>query len=183
MPHSPFGHTHERGDCYATWYAKRKAEKLVEPLELTEFDQDDIEQSLILGLLERWPKFDPSVCKPKEFITWAIKRAVADQIREQRRRLKFEPTEVEPLEDLLADDEEDLPTSCVCEDHAPVLDRAMDIQEAMSRLPPEIQEVGRLLMTYTVVETAQKLGVSRRTVRDRMERLRDALTTAGLAPA
>lgn len=183
MPHSPFGHAHERGDCYATWYAKRKAEKLVEPLELTEFDQDDVEQSLLLGLLERWPKFDPSVCKPKPFITWAIKRAVADQIREQRRRLKFEPTEVEPLEDLLADEEEALPADYVSEDLAQVLDRAMDIQETLSKLPPEIQEVGRMLMSHNVVETAQELGLSRRTVRDRMEKLQEALTSAGFAHA
>ena len=53
MPSSPFGHPHKKGKCYATWYAKKKARELVGHFGFTSSDQDDIEQSLLLSLMER----------------------------------------------------------------------------------------------------------------------------------
>ena len=179
MPPSPFGHSHKRGDCYATWYANKKASALVGEFGFTESDTDDIEQSLIVGLLERWPKFNPKECSAKEFISWAIGRAVADQIREQQRRHEFEPTENEPIEQLYGDKGQLLPSSCMHADHVPQIDRSIDLEQVLASLPPEIQAVGELLMTGNITNAARELGISRRTVRDRMEKLRIALEAAG----
>lgn len=179
MPPSPFGHSHRQGDCYATWYAHKKAVGLIGCFGFSETDVDDIEQSLIVGLLERWPKFNPKECSAKEFISWAIGRTVADQIREQQRRHEFEPTETEPIEQLFDDEEQPLPSSGLYEDHVPHIDRSIDLAQILTSLPPEIQAVGELLMSGNITNAARELGISRRTVRDRMQKLRLALEAAG----
>lgn len=179
MPPSPFGHSHKHGDCYATWYAKKKAGELAGQCGFSRSDEEDIEQSLLLGLLERWPKFNSDECSPNEFISWAIGRGVADLIRDQQRRREFEPTETQPIEHLLRSEDEAVPANCVEEDHAPHLDLQMDLEEILSDLPPEIEQVGRLLMTGNISQAARQLGISRRTVRDRVQKLREALVAAG----
>ena len=58
MNDSPFGLAHQHGDCYATWYAKKKAAELIGHFKFNESDREDIEQTLLLKLIERWPRFD-----------------------------------------------------------------------------------------------------------------------------
>ncbi len=180
MPSSPFGHPHKKGKCYATWYAKKKARELVGHFGFTSSDQDDIEQSLLLSLMERWPKYEASECSPQEFISWAIGKGVAEQVREQQARNRFEPTDGLSLEDLVNDEDELLPASCVQADHAPVIDLSLDIEQVLANLPPDVQETARLLKTENISETARQLGVSRRTIRDRMRIIGQALVRAGI---
>lgn len=179
MSDSPFGHSHQHGDCYAAWYAKKKAQELAGQCGFSRSDGDDIEQSLLLGLMERWPKFNPEECSPKEFISWAIGRGVADLIRDQQRRHEFEPTETQPIERLLSDDAVSIPASCVEDDPVPHLDLKIDLETILATLPPEIEQVGRLLMSGNISQAARELGISRRTVRDRVQKLREALQAAG----
>ncbi len=183
MPSSPFGHPHTKGACYATWYAKKKSKELVGHFGFTSSDRDDIEQQLLLSLLERWPKFNPAECSPQEFISWAIGRAVADLIREQQRRLEAVPTEGLPVEELLNDEEGSLPAGCIQPDPAPAIELSLDVEFVLSRLPPEIQETARELKTGNVCEVARRLGVSRRTVRNRLQVIREAFERAGYGDA
>ena len=183
MPSSPFGHAHAKGGCYATWYAKKKSKELVGHFGFTSSDQDDIEQQLLLSLLERWPKFNPQECSALEFISWAIGRAVADLIREQQRRQNAEPTQCQPVDELIADDEASLPAACIESDPVPAIDLVLDIEVVLLRLPPQVQETARELKTGNVCEVARRLGLSRRTVRSRLQLIRQAFEQAGYGDA
>lgn len=183
MPSSPFGHPHTKGACYATWYAQKKARVLVGHFGFTSSDQEDIQQQLLLSLLERWPKFNPAESSPQEFISWAIGRIVADLIRDQQRRHAAEPTQCQPIDELINDEEASLPASCIESDPVPVIDLALDIEVVLSRLPPAVQETARELRTGNISEVARRLGLSRRTIRDRVRLLREAFVRAGYGDA
>ncbi|MBL8810625.1 MAG: sigma-70 family RNA polymerase sigma factor [Planctomycetaceae bacterium] len=183
MPSSPFGHPHRKGPCYATYYAKKKAHELVGHFGFTSSDQDDLEQSLLVSLMERWPKYEASECTPQEFISWAIGKGVAEQVRERQARNHFEPTDGLSLEDLINDEEELLPASCVQADHAHAIDLSVDIEQVLASLPPDVQKTARLLMTENMSEAARKSGVSRRTIRDRARIIREAFERAGYGDA
>lgn len=183
MPSSPFGHPHTQGACYATWYAEKKARVLVGHFGFTASDQEDIQQLLLLALLERWPKFNSAEISPQEFISWAIGRTVAELIRQQQRRQAAEPTQYQPIDELLNDEEASLPAACIEADPTPAIDLALDIEVVLSRLPPAVQETARELRTGNISEVARRLGLSRRTIRDRVRQLREAFVRAGYGDA
>ncbi len=183
MPQSPFGHPHAQGKCYATWYVKKKARELTGHFGFTSSDRDDLEQSLFVSLMERWPKFHADECTPQEFISWAIGRGVADLIRERQQRNAAEPTEGLPLEELFKDEDEQLPTGCVQADHVPSVELSLDVEHILSRLPSEIQDTARRLMEGNVCQVARQTGLSRRTIRDRARIIREAFEAAGYGAA
>ena len=182
MPSSPFDHPHRKGRCYATWFAKRKSFELVGHFGFTKSDQDDLEQQLLLSLMERWPKFNPAECSANEFISWAIGRAVRDLVREQQSRNEHLPTECDPIEDVIGDEEELLPPQCVQADHAPAVDLSVDVAKALAHLPSEVRNTAQRLMVNNVSDVARELGVSRRAVRNRVKVIREALVAVGYGP-
>ena len=183
MPSSPFDHPHRKGRCYATWFAKRKSFELVGHFGFTESDREDNEQQLLVSLMQRWPKFNSAECTPNEFISWAIGVGIRDLVREQQNRNEFLPTECEPLEDLLGDEEELLPASCVHPDHAPAVELSVDLAEVLARLPSEVQYTAQLLVHNNICDVARELGLSRRTIRNRVQVIREALEAAGYGTA
>ncbi len=65
----------------------------------------------------------------------------------------------------------------------PAIDLALDIEVVLSRLPPAVQETARELRTGNISEVARRLGLSRRTIRDRVGQLREAFVRAGYGNA
>jgi DNA-directed RNA polymerase specialized sigma24 family protein len=61
----------------ATRYARSGARRLA----LSQADQDDLRQDLLLNLLERQPKFDPQRATWDAFVTLVCRRAVIDRMR------------------------------------------------------------------------------------------------------
>ena len=179
MPLSPLGHPHAHGNCYATWFVKKKARELTGHFGFTESDRDDLEQSLFTSLLERWQKFNANECSPQEFISWAVGRGVADLIRERQQRNELEPIEGRPLEEIFRNEDEPLPPCCVQPDHVPTVELTLDVEHILSRLPPDIQDTARRLMEGNVCQVARLTGLSRRTIRDRARMIREAFEAAG----
>lgn len=81
MSDSPFGRRHKHGDCYATWYIRRKAQALAGKYGLSRDDVDDIAQDLCLLLIKQWPQFDPTVGKATTFIQNVVDTRVDESPR------------------------------------------------------------------------------------------------------
>ena len=83
MSISPFGIKHRGGDCYATWYAQKKAAELAGKYGFAADEDEDLAQDLALHLLRQWPQYDPSKGKPTTFIQNVIDTKVCQLIRDQ----------------------------------------------------------------------------------------------------
>ncbi len=105
------------------------------------------------------------------------------QLRKQQRRQAAEPTQYQPIDELIHDEEASLPAACIESDPVPAIDLALDIEVVLSRLPPAVQETARELRTGNISEVARRLGLSRRTIRDRVGQLREAFVRAGYGDA
>lgn len=179
MSNSPFKIKHRHGDCYATWYARKKARSLVGHFGFVPSDQDDLFQTLIVKLLERWPQFDPGHIKPGRFISWAIKLGVKDLIRDQRQRQKFEPTESIPVEPAAADETFGDVTGCHAADPSVATSLKLDVATILARLPPDIRHIAELLQSNTLAEIERQTGKSRQSLRSAAQKIRAAFERAG----
>ena len=183
MSNSPFGIRHRFGDCYATWYANKKAGNLVGHFGFLPSDQEDLFQSLIEKLLERWPQYDPSHIKPGVFVSWAIKLGVKDLIRQQRQRQKFEPTESIPIDPEEADELLQDEASISSADPTTALVLSLDVATILSRLPADLRQIADLLQSHPPVEIERKTGRSRQSIRLAIRQIREAFVQGGYGDA
>ena len=70
-------------DPYAVEIIRLKARQLVGQAGFTASDRDDLEQELILDLLRRLPKYDPSRAKRNTFIARVVEHKIANLIEAQ----------------------------------------------------------------------------------------------------
>ena len=118
---------------------------------------------------------------PGQFVSWAIKKGVADIIRDQQQQIEFEPTVSIPPDD--ADDEfGDLP-DCSVPDPSHLSALQMDVKSVLERLPPELREVGELLQEHSAAEVEVLTGKSRSAIRHAMSRIRQAFVDEGFEHA
>lgn len=179
MSDSPFGHAHKHGDCYATWYARKKAAELIGHFGFVESDEEDLAQTLLLKLLERWPQFNPNQASPGRFISWAIQKGVADLVRDKQQQNEFEPTVPVPVEPFAADEEFGDMSSCRVADPSAQASLRMDVATVLQRLPPELRQVAELLQQHSVAEIVRLTGKSRSAIRYAARQIREAFVQAG----
>lgn len=183
MSDSPFDITHRYGTCYTTWYARKQARSLIGHFGFVPSDQDDLFQTLIVKLLERWPQFDPSHIEPGRFVSWAIKLGVKDLIRDQRQRQKFEPAASIPVEPAAADDTFGDVTGCHATDPSVATSLKLDVATILARLPPDIRRIAELLKSNTLAEIERQTGKSRQSLRSAAREIRAAFERAGYGDA
>ena len=180
---------------YAVEIIRFKARHLVGQAGFTASDRDDLEQELILDLLRRLPKYDPSRAKRNTFIARVVEHKIANLIeaqtahkRDYRRcpcslNERFEEEEggrsVERAETL---DQEDYLLRIGVEPGAAEELRALalDVAAVVETLPPELRELCRRLGQETVTEVSRDTGVSRATLYESVTRLRKIFEDAGL---
>ncbi len=182
-------------DAYAVEIIRYKARQLVGQAGFTVADRDDLEQELILDLLRRLPKYDPSRAKRNTFIARVVEHKIATLIEKQTahkrdyRRCpcslneRFEEEEegrsVERAETL---DQEDYLLRIGVEPRAPEELRALalDVAAVVEALPPELGELCQRLKQETVSEISRDTGVPRASLYERIKRLREIFEDAGL---
>ena len=182
-------------DAYAVAIIRFKARQLVGQAGFTVADRDDLEQELILDLLRRLPKYDPSRAKRNTFIARVVEHKIATLIEKQTahkrdyRRCpcslneRFEEEEegrsVERAEKL---DQEDYLLRIGVEPRAAEELRALalDVAAVVENLPPELHELCRRLGQETVSEISRDTGVPRATLYQSVTELREIFEDAGL---
>ena len=182
-------------DPYAVEIIRFKARQLVGQAGFTASDRDDLEQELILDLLRRLPKYDPSRAKRNTFIARVVEHKIANLIeaqtahkRDYRRcpcslNERFEDEDegrsVERAEKL--NQEDYLLRTCVQPGAAEELrGLALDVATVVETLPPELRDLCRRLEQETVSEISRDTGVSRATLYQSVTKLRAIFVDAGL---
>lgn len=169
--------------------ATRKARKLVGHYGWTKTDVEDIAQELLLDLVHRWPKYDPTRSDPEAFVAGIFNHHVETMIaarlaakRDYRRARTSLNVEVGRKKGGRAVVRGDL-----LPDRADEPGRrkaASDVASIVAQLPDDLRAACRLLMEgRTVAEVARETGVPLSTLRGRLAVVRATLARAGLGPA
>jgi DNA-directed RNA polymerase specialized sigma24 family protein len=138
-----------------------KAQSLVGRAGLTRDDCPDVEQELAMRLLAPLQKFNRAKLTRRSYAQMLVDRLALNLLRDRQVAKRAGG----PLAPLPAE----LPDEC---DGATAA-RALDVAEALARLPDRLREVAELLKTETIAGVARALGVSRATVYARVRELRD----------
>jgi RNA polymerase sigma-70 factor (ECF subfamily) len=181
---------------YAAQLIKNKARQLVGHVGFTESDREDLEQEMMLDLLVRLPKFDPSKAASTTFVAMVVDRKISKIIRhrtqEKRDYRRIVSSCNDPIEDrdgttiereqTISKDEIDLQTGKHARPEAERIDMRLDVSFAISELPPELQALARRLMDQSIAEAARELGVPRSTLYETgIARLRNFFEDRGLS--
>jgi len=174
-------------DDYAARLIKSKARQLVGKAGLTQHDQSDIEQDLMIDLLCRMQHFNPAKGKKTTFIARMVERRISTifearfaQCRDWRKCYSLNETIGEgdgwqgEIIDLLSNDEDsdnlsDLELSSL----------KMDVERVLDRLPDDLKELCLKLKENTMSEIAREMGVPRGTLYGRIKKIRKAFLAAG----
>ena len=166
---------------YATSYAKRKANQLVDHFGFNKSDRADIVQELLLDLVRRWPHFDPTRGKPQVFIRrvlWARVSTLIKQKRALKRQFDYESATL----DEEADNEvtNSFRTGLPERIDQEYSDLASDVATVLAELSSEDRELCERLQSQPLAEIARELGIPRSTLADRLQKLRSQFEQAGL---
>ncbi len=162
---------------YARKFVHVKARQLVGKYGFTRDDYEDLCQEMILDLLIRLPKFDPSKASLNTFIDRIVNRKAANLIRYQRqakrdyRRQAWAPRHVtskisQPPQDAggISQDDFDFRFGKYTPPATRRQDLCIDVASILAALPPDLQPLAKLLMTHSVAEAARELRVARSTL-------------------
>jgi len=179
---------------FAIRLVRRKARKLVRHVRFNPADREDIEQDLLLALLKRLRKFNPSIAHYNAFATTVVERCVATMI-EHRAAERRAPRQNNGSLHVAVDDGKG---NCV-ELLATIVDGqqkrhgaqrsrrveessdlANDVADGIADLPPRLREICEQLKHDTPAEVARNLRVGRATIYERISRIRVRFEKAGL---
>ncbi len=149
---------------------RRKARRLVGRAGLRPQDRADLEQQLVLHILEQFQQFDPARGTWPAFVQHLVQRFGQNLLRS----LWAHKRASGPLAPLPEDGPPD------AEEPAPP--EALDLTEALARLPEDLRAVAELLTTRTIADTARELGASRATIHARVRELRSRRELKKLLP-
>ena len=179
--------------AYARSLIRFKAKQLARKRGFTKSDQEDLEQDLTAHLLAQAHHLDAKRGSANTFAARVIKSAIAMLLRDRHRQKRaagftaqsLEGTrtrsaeEVESLRDMLteADLRRRIGTGACDQDRAELITA---VGQAFQSLPPDLQDLCRRLIEGTAASLARELGISRRQVRNAIERIRLHFEAAGL---
>jgi len=183
-------------DDFALDMVNIKAAELVGQAGFTADDFEDIKQEMLLDLLERLAKYDPSKSNFKLFVTCVIDRKGQNliryresEIRDYRREAYSLNEDVtvadseEPVQRLatIDQDDQDIRTGKYGRPAEERTQLRLDIEAVLAGLPPELRKAAELLQTKSVTQVARELGVPRTTFYSKhLPLLRKAFTAMGL---
>ncbi|MHB1843257.1 MAG: sigma factor [Deltaproteobacteria bacterium] len=185
-------------DAYAVRLIKHKARQLVGRAGFVEADRHDLEQELVIDLLQRLPRFDPTLAKRETFITRIVEHQVATLIETQKAGIRDYRRCAGSLDERREDRDEDAGNSA--SDLPPVLDQKeyrrevlaaarrdgdllalrADLARVLAELPAELRKLVEDLHTATASEIARKRCIPRSTLYEAIARLRNRFDNAGL---
>lgn len=178
-------------DEYVRTLIRFKARRLNGKYGFTKSDREDIEQDLAVFLLERRRRFDPRRGSERTFIESIVHRKVISMVR-GRVAAKRHYCRTSSLNDAVLD------KSGHPRERGDVLarnadwritrdrvllggrDLTLDVRTTMATLDPELNRVCDLLIAGTNKEAFEEMRLSRSALRDRVLKLREIFSVAGL---
>ena len=182
-------------DAYAVRLIRHKARRLVGSAGFVEADRHDLEQEMVIDLLRRLPRFDPTLAKRETFIARVVEHHVATIVESQKAGVRDYRCCAGSLDERRQDEEGATP------DVPPVLDfeeyrretvagagrdeelRALriDLTKVLADLPVDLRALCARLQTSTVSDVSRETGTPRGTVYEAIGKLRTRFARAGLA--
>lgn len=159
---------------YFSDLVRRKARCLAGRFEFQDDDCADIEQELAVALLSRLSCYDPARANVTTFMLNVIDNVVASLIR-AKRALKRGNGRRYASDDML-----DQVADAQASDPARQFELRHDLESVIANLPPDLQQVCRLLTTHTMSETARLIGCSRTTLYVQRATIMKHMQDAGL---
>ncbi len=172
---------------------RTKARQLSRRREFSVADREDIEQDLLLDLLTRLPRFDAARCQRSTFVHRVVNNRVARMVETRAAKKRGASLTFASLGDEANDDagqpeprwatidqrlsRRDAPSVTEADSRR---DLQIDTAAAIRELPDDLRELAESLCLRTPSEAARESGVPRRTVRDRMTRIRARFERLGL---
>lgn len=172
-----------------------KTRQLARSAGFSRTDADDIEQGLVLDVLQRLPRFDPTRASLRTFITRLVDHHVASVLERRSTTRRDWRRCRESLQDVVEDGTGGLsprwrtlePTECRerrgigSMDEAALRDLQMDVAAAIDDLPPDLRVLAERLLHATPREVSRATGIPDSTVRDGAARIGRAFARRGLA--
>lgn len=161
---------------------RAKARRLSQRPGFSASDQDDIEQDAVVRLLERFQTETAGNLPVLPFIQRVVNQSIANQIRDRFAR-KRDPRQTSSLDadktggnqgrwaDQLDDGNEHL---------SALLDLALDVEEVISQLAADQQELCAGLGIESIAELARRFKQPRSTVQDAVRKVRRRFESSGL---
>ena len=180
---------------YARDVIRHKAWQLIGKYGFTFDDYDDLQQEMMLDLLRRLGKYDPSKAGLSTFVARIVDRKVSNLIRHQKQDKRDFSVRVLPLDaevdgqdgERLGLDEilsQDAFDEEVARHNRPEMDRLdlrFDLSLVLDELPEDLRQLALRLQSRTVAEIARELGVPRSTLYEKgIARLRKIFEDSGL---
>lgn len=165
-------------DGYAREVIRHKARQLIGKYGFSRDDYDDLQQEMMLDLLRRLGKYDPSKAGLSTFVARVVDRKVSTLIRHQRQEKRDYRRHVCPLDaqvedqdgqqrgldEVLSQDAFDEEIARYDRPEAERIDLRLDLSLVLDELPEDLRHLARRLQTRTVAEIARELGVPRSTL-------------------
>jgi RNA polymerase sigma-70 factor (ECF subfamily) len=182
-------------DAHARWVIRTKARQLIGKAGFTPADRADIEQELALALLSGLPRFDASRGKRTTFVDRVVNNRVAALLTERTAKRRAPACCVASLDDDAPGENGSGATEPLWatleertggrrardpDDDEQRQDLRIDLAAALAELPEDLREIAAELAHRTPGQIARERGISRRTVRCRIERIRARFVSAGL---
>jgi RNA polymerase sigma-70 factor (ECF subfamily) len=182
-------------DGYARDVIRHKARQLIGKYGFTRDDYDDLQQEMMLDLLRRLGKYDPSRAGLSTFVARIVDRKVSTLIRHQRQekrdyrrpvcsldaQVEDQDGQARGLDEVLSQDAFDDEVARHDRPSAERLDLRLDLSLVLDELPDDLRQLALRLQTRTVAEIARELGVPRSTLYEKgIARLRKIFEDKGL---
>lgn len=173
--------------------ARHKARQLAARSEFSPADREDLAQELLLHVIRRAPKFDPSKGSIQAFIATLIARRAASLLRREM-AAKRDAHQCCSLNMLIrADDGTRVELASTITEDAPDprlfkrsrhsqhrVEMASDIATVLSRLPDDMRQLCERLKRESLSAAARSMGIPRSTLATRLSKLRKTFAAAGL---
>lgn len=162
---------------------------------MTREDEADLKQEMALGLVLRLPHFDPARASLRTYVSHVLDGIASDFNRSRKREKRDYRLELYSLNEciddgeggrvgrgeLVSQDEHNFRLGNYTSPATEREDMRLDVWVVVCELPPHLKDVAKLLMKYSISETARRLGLHRDTIhRDRIPKLREFFEERGL---
>lgn len=180
---------------YARDVIRHKARQLIGKYGFTRDDYDDLQQEMMLDLLRRLGKYDPSKAALSTFVARIVDRKISTLIRHQRQEKRDYRRQVCPLDtpvdtqdgqtlgldEILSQDAFDEDIARHDRPEVERFDLKLDLSIVLDELPADLRHLAQRLQTRTVAEIARELGVPRSSLYEKgIARLRKIFEDNGL---
>jgi RNA polymerase sigma-70 factor (ECF subfamily) len=171
-------------DAYGKKLIAVMARKQVGKAGFTEADRPDIEQELAIDLFLRMRHYDPARGMRSTFMTCVVEREVARLIEARQTPRRSWQRRMHSLNAPIVDGEDSERIDALIDPMSLSAQEQMilqlDVSLALDSLPDDLRELGERLLEGPMAEVARELGLPRSTLYGRLDRLRKALSKAGL---